>query len=164
MTAWRASAWLLALAWCSWGTALQSWSGAWAPDLGLLLVCWLSLEQRRRVLLPALLLATTRAPFVLDAPAALLAAALLAVLAGAAVGRVADRDLPIGRCLAALTTALVFTGWRWFAADLRAEPMPDPALVQVLAGLLTTALAAPLVFALVPVLPGMRVLGRRRLG
>jgi hypothetical protein len=182
---WRRIAWLgfvaLVASWCA---ALEGWlateiSGAWTPDLALLLVLAVAGSKEFALAAPAALaVGAARAAFGLDASAAVLAAYLGAGLSVLALRVHFDVEGALQRALIALALAAAVGAWLELARAARAGFAGarggltgladlaglDGALDLALPGVLATAAAAPLLAPfLARAVRARKLLGRRAL-
>ena len=165
----RGLAWLLFLAWVTWGFALQGWLGGgsrWMPDLGLVLALSLlaRLDARGAPLL-ALCVALARASLSSEPAVALLAGASGVVLLALAARSVVELTGPLWRAAVAGALVFVFDAWLMAVHHVRARDLAgglpfDP--IAILPAALTSALLALVLGPALVHLPGLSPLRSRR--
>ena len=171
MTA-RVLAWVLLLAWLSWGFAFQarlaaaSSAGPFVPEIGLVLsIGVLSRLDEREAPVLALVLAIARLPYSPEPAVALLAGALGLCLLGLAMRSVVELTGPLWRSVAA--GALVASFDLWLAVVHASRPSTTPAGLAIGVGSLVAVAGSSAALALFagPVLahlPGLSPLRSRR--
>ncbi len=163
-------AWLLLVVWCAWLYAAQGALasepvvGAWAPDLGLLLLLALDGRMARNdARLAALLVALTRIAFTADPPLAVFAGYLTAFWLSGRLREIVEIDRPLPRTiLAGLLSCMLSAFWitsRIVAVSSEVTFTLSPDLVW--RGAVTTAIAALFFTPLLFRLPGLSPLWRR---
>ena len=162
-------AWLVALVWFAWASAvdtqlsLAATTSPWAPSLGVaLMVAWAVRMEADTLWALACLAALARASFSVEPPVAILAGNLAVVMLVRFGRRSFDLARPIGRSLVAGAVAAGWVLWAWLVLFARHGEGSHPTWEVLVKAAMSTALLTLILGGYLVRLPGARALLARR--